>query len=250
MKQSIIVESRIDKIDVDLFLPDNWDEEKLIIFYHGFNSGKYSEAYLQIGKRMLENGIAYAIFSLPYHADRRNDYHDLTLANCIEDCELVENTLREKYPNTKIGILGTSFGGYLTLLRLKKTKQDYFAVILKSPAIKMDKILKIIMGDVGFKIFESQGFVVDDHKETPMRINYSLYEEFCANRIMDNPNYDDSILIYHGNIDDTAPYEDSVEFASLNANTTLVTLENENHKFSLEALDKFSIEVADFCKNQ
>ncbi len=250
MKQIITVDSRIDKIEVDFFKPDNWDEEKLVILCHGFNSGKESASYKQIGKCLLENGIAYAIFSLPYHAERRGDYNDFTLANCIEDSELVEKTIREKYPNTKIGILGTSFGGYLTLLRLQKYKHDYFAIILKSPAIKMDTILKSIMGEDGFKLFNYQGYVEDNSKDTPMRINLSFYEELTNNRIMDNPNYDENILIYHGTIDDTAPYEDSLKFASQNANTTLVTLENENHRLSEGALHKLSAEVADYCKNR
>ncbi len=247
MKEIINVKSRIDSFEIDVFIPDGWDEKKLMICHHGFNSGKNGESYVIIGNKLLEKGIAYAIFSLPYHAERRGDYNDFTVANCIEDCELAEKAIREKFPNTKIGILGTSFGGYLSLLRIQKYHHDYFAIILKSPAIKMDEILKTIIGQEMFEFFKKQGFGVNDKKDTPMRINFSFYEELSENRVMDNPKYDEEIRIYHGNIDDTAPYKDSAELASLNENITLITYENENHKFSSEILNEFSEDVANYC---
>lgn len=248
MKQTITVQSRIDSFDIDVFIPDNWDENKMMIFHHGFNSGKNSETYATIGSKMLEKGIAYAFFSLPYHAERREDHKDFTVANSIEDCELVEKTIREKFPNTKIGILGTSFGGYLTLLRLHKSHKDYFAIILKSPAIKMDEILKRMLGPELFEYFKNQGYGVDNNKEIPMRINYSFYEELANNKVMDNPKYDEIIRIYHGNVDDTAPYEDSVELSNLNENMTLTTYDGENHRFSSKILNEFSEDVANYCK--
>ena len=237
-----MIKSRIDTIEVDVFTPDNWNGNKLVICCHGFNSGKNSDTYSLIGNELLTKDIAYAKFSLPYHAERRNDYDDFTLENCISDSEQVEKTIREKYPNTRIGILGTSFGGYLTLLRLKKFKHDYFSIVLKSPAIKMDKIFKAHLAGEEFDEFKKQGYGINHHKADDMRINYSFYEELEKNKIFDLGEYEEKILIYHGTLDDTAPYEDSLEFANQNKNTKLISLKNENHRYSIEALNKF-------CKN-
>ena len=249
-KQQIKIKSRIDEFEADIFIPDNWDNKKLVICNHGFNSGKNGESYVIIGKALLQKGIAYAIFSLPYHAERRKDANDFTVSNCLEDGLNMEKAIREKFPNTKIGILGTSFGGYLTLLKLKNPLHDYFAVVLKSPAIKMDEILSKNLTGEEFEVFKKQGYAIDDHKSTPMRINFSFYEDLIKHRIMDNPKYEDKILIYHGTIDDTAPYEDSKTLADMNENITLVSLENENHKFSIDVLDRFSEEVANYFKNE
>lgn len=234
-------------MEVDIFTPENWNEKKLVICCHGFNSGKNSDTYTLIGNALLERNIAYAKFTLPYHAERRIDYHDFTLENCIEDSEQAEKIIREKYPNTQIGILGTSFGGYLTLLRLKKFKHDYFAIILKSPAIKMDEIFKTNLASAEFEQFKKLGYGINHHKADDMRINYSFYEELENNKILDLGEYDEKILIYHGMIDDTAPYEDSFEFANKNKNTNLISLENENHRYSREVLERFCQEVADYC---
>ena len=108
----------------------------------------------------------------------------------------------------------------------------------------MDEILRLIMADDGFNQFKEQGFIVDEHKETPMRINYSFYEDLSNNKIMDLGEFDERIEIYHGTIDDTAPYKDVVEFANKNPNTTLHSLENENHKYTIPVLLQFSQEVA------
>lgn len=249
MKETFVLKSRVDNIEVDFFKPESWDEKKIMIFCHGFNSGKQSEAYKIIGEKFLEKGIAYVIFSLPYHAERRGDYNELTLENCVEDSELVEEYIRSRYPETQVGILGTSFGGYLTLLRLHRYKHKYFSIILKSPAIKMDSILKSFMTDNEFEYFKNQGYVINNFKEDGMRINFSFYEELANNLLMDY-SYEEEILLYHGTIDDTAPYKDSVDFSNKNKNVILHTFPNENHKFSMEILEQFSEEVSEYSKNK
>ena len=249
IKETITIKSRIDNIEADLYLPDNWNKEKLIICCHGFNSGKDSDSYNSICNALLDNSIACVRFSLPYHAERRidvNEAGDFTVENCIEDSELVEKTIRERYPSTKIGLIATSFGGYLTLLRLKRYRHNYFAVILKSPAIRMDEILKYSLTSEEFEFFKKQGFGFDKNIQKKMKINFSFYEELENNRIMDNPKYNDDILLYHGTIDELAPFKDSKEFADLNDNTTLVPLEGEHHSFSQTGLKRFCDEVTEY----
>ena len=250
MKQQLTIKSRIDDIVVDVFIPNNWDNKKMVLCCHGFSSGKGSPTYAVTGESLLKSNIAYAIFSLPYHAERRNDYKDFTIKNCIEDTELVEKTIREKYPNTKIGILGTSFGGYLTLLRLKMYKHNYYAIVLRSPAIKMDEILRNNLTDSEFEEFKSKGYAYDNNKVEGMKIPFPLYEELANKRIMDDPLYEEKILIFHGTVDDTAPYEDVVEFANMNKNVTLISLKDENHRYSQEGLERFCKEISEYMKNE
>ena len=253
IKETITIKSRIDNIEADLYMPDNWNEEKLIICCHGFNSGKGSESYNSICNALLDKSIACVRFSLPYHAERRIDVNkadDFTVENCIEDSELVEKNIRERFPNTKIGLIATSFGGYLTLLRLKRYQHSYFAVILKSPAIRMDEILKNSLASEEFEFFKRQGFGYDKNTQKKMKINFSFFEELENNQIMDSPNYNEKILIYHGTIDNVAPFEDSKEFADINENTTLVPLEGEQHSLSKEGLERFCDEVVKYILQQ
>ena len=67
---------------------------------------------------------------------------------------------------------------------------------------------------------------------------------------MDNPLYEEKMLIFHGTIDDTAPYEDVVEFANMNKNVTLISLKDENHRYSQEELERFCKEISEYMKNE
>ncbi len=249
MKQTLTIPSRIDDIEIDIGIPENWDEQKMMILHHGFNSGKSGGTYTTIGDKLLEKGIAYAKFSLPYHAERRHDDHDFTLANCLEDCNLVEKAVRETFPQTQIGIVGRSFGGYLTLLRLKEAHQPYFKVLLLSPAIYMAEVFKNTLAGDAFETFKAQGYGTFQNKENPMIIHYELYQELENNSISTLGIYEDAMTIFHGTQDDTVPYSDSEEFVKNNPNTTLIPLENETHRYSEEGLLKLCEDMICFIKN-
>ena len=48
MKKTIKIKSRIDTFELDLNIPENWNEEKIVVACHGFNSSKDSEAMMLI----------------------------------------------------------------------------------------------------------------------------------------------------------------------------------------------------------
>jgi pimeloyl-ACP methyl ester carboxylesterase len=243
MRYVILATGRIDNFHVVIYAPDNWDEKNLVLFCHGFNSGMDSASYNHIGKEFIKNNIAYAIFSLPYHSERRVDPEDFTVRNCIEDINFVENMIRNLFRKTKISIIGTSFGGYLTLLRLKQLHKPYHKIILKSPAIKMNEIFEKFIPEEEKAPFKSRRYIVLED-EKPMIIKYRFYEELCRNKVFDLDEYDDNILIYHGSDDEVVPVEDSKEFVSKNPHSSLVILAGEGHTYSLNGLTKFSKEVA------
>ena len=246
MKKTIKIKSRIDIIELELNIPENWNEEKIVVACHGFNSSKDSEAMMLIEKDLQQYGIAYARFSWPYHAERRIDPDDFSVEKCIEDLYLVENAIKEEYPKTKIGIYANSFGAYLTLLRLKRKKHDFFAIVLRAPAIKMDEILELFMANINIEEIKKYGYILDKSDKKSMKIKYEFYEELKENRISQLGEYKEKMLIYHGTIDDTAPCKDTIEFANNNKNVKLVLFENESHRFSMEKLLQADKEIAKY----
>ncbi len=240
MNNLIKIKSRIDVINLELIIPDNWNKEKLIVLIHGFNSSPEGKTYHAIANFLKEQNIASAIFALPYHKERREGSkpEDFTIDNCIEDIDLVEAEIKKMYPNVKLGVIGTSFGGYLTLLRLKKEKLDYYTIILKSPAIKMGEIVKNSFPKEAFKEFKERGFgIVGDR--TPMKVLYNFYKDLTKNKVSDLGVYLEKIYIFHGSKDDTVPVKDSKEFENLNPNVELTVLDGENHSYTEEGLRKF-----------
>lgn len=249
MKQIIEIQSRIDRFDVLINIPENWKKDKLIIGCHGFDSSKDSDAMVLFGEYLEKVDIAYALFCFPYHAERRIDENDLTIDNCISDLMAVEEKIVGLFPNVKLGVIANSFGAYILLNRIKKYKHNYFAIILKSPAIKMDEILKNCLIEDSFEIFSKNGYTVR-HRKSPMKVKFEFYEAIKENTIEKLGEFNEKILVYHGNIDDTAPFEDIKEFCDRNKNTSLIEIENESHKLSMNNLKKIYREAANyFCNN-
>lgn len=246
MKKTIKIKSRIDTFELEINIPDNWNEEKIVVACHGFNSSKDSEAMMLIEEDLSKYGIAYARFSWPYHGERRLNPEDFSVEKCLEDLYLVEKTLKNEYPNIKIGIYANSFGAYLTLLRLKKKEHNFFAIALRAPAIKMDKILEMFMANTDIEDIKKNGYILNSEDKKPMKIKYDFYEELKENSISELGAYNEKMLIYHGTIDDTAPCEDTVEFANNNKNVKLVLFENELHKFSMQKLIQADREIAKY----
>lgn len=246
MKEFIQIKSRIDNINLVLNIPERWNNEKLMLTCHGFDSGRDSQGLVKFEEDIAKNGIACARFSLPYHAERRNNPNDLTVDNCIEDMEKVEKEIRKRYPNAKIGICSTSFGAYLTLLKLKRRENNYFSIILKSPAIKMDEILVNTLIDDDYEKFKEKRYSVRYKKETPMIVTYGFYEDLMENKIFDLGKYDEKMLIYHAIDDDTAPCEDTQRFANENPNSKLILLKNEFHRFTFKKLDELHVEMVNW----
>ena len=246
MKKIMNIKSRIDTFKLELNIPENWNEEKIVVACHGFNSSKDSENMMLIEKDLEEYEIPYARFSWPYHGERRIDPKDFSVEKCLEDLYLVENKIKDEYPNTKIGIYANSFGAYLTLLRLKRKEHDFFSIVLRAPAIKMDEILKMFMANTDIEVIKKNGYVFDSKDKKPMKVYYEFYEELKENRISQLGEYKEKMLIYHGTIDDTAPCKDTIEFANNNKNVKLVLFDNESHNFSMAKMLQVDKEIAKY----
>jgi len=249
MKQIVKIRSRIDDITLDIFLNDNNSLNNFVLFIHGFNSNKESYSYKYIGDKLLDNNISYAIFSLPYHGERRSLAEDFTVKNCLEDIDLVIDYLYKNIPLKSLTILGTSFGGYLTLLKIKQNKLKKENVILKSPAIKMGKVFESFIPENEKENFKEKGFIIVPNDKT-MKIYYSFLEELKNNRAEDMINLNKEMTIIHGKLDDTVPYTDSVEFAKNNLSINLILLDNEKHNYSDDGLDKVVDVLFDIEKNK
>ena len=131
MKKIIKIKSRIDEFDLIVNIPERWNKEKIVIGCHGFDSSKDSEPSVMLGEELEKAGIAYARFTLPYHAERRIDPDDFSAKNCLEDIELVERTIKNMYPKTKVGLQGTSFRSLFNFIKNKEKATQFFCNHIK-----------------------------------------------------------------------------------------------------------------------
>lgn len=217
----------------------------IIIAVHGFAGDNESGAIDAIARAMLPYGYLTVALDLPGHGKSVTDGDSLTIYNCLEDIETVENYYKEKYPAAKVNYFATSFGAYLTLLNIMRTSNVYNKIVLRCPAILMDKIFKDAILNEDMESFKERGYTMVGY-ERPLKVNYSFYQKLVDTNIFEiyqkNAN---KIMIIHGTNDDTAPISDSYKFRDT-YQTAMKTVEGADHRFKKPGeLDQ----VIDFAKD-
>lgn len=203
--------------------------KEVIIACHGFAGDKESSAISMLASELLKNDVYTIAFDLPGHGESDVDGDSLTIENCLEDFKSVIDYVKREYGNVKTGIFATSFGGYLSLL-LNDIDVSLLHVILRCPAIKMDKIFinEILREDI--EEFKKRGYTVVGY-ERELKVNYSFYEELKNTQILDiYINTFSNILMIHGDKDTTAPIEDTIVFSN-KFSIPLKIIEGADHRF-------------------
>lgn len=197
------------KIKIKQYIPNK--VEKIIIACHGFGGDKESSAIELLAEKLLPENILVIAFDFPAHGESEAEGKDFILENCINDLIDVEQFIKNKYPNTPVGIFATSFGAYVSLLKINKYTNNYFTIVLRAPAICMDEIFvnSIIREDM--EIFKQRGYTILGY-EKKMIVTYKYYEDLVNNKLFDIYTKNEKLLIIQGTEDDMAPIEDSIKF--------------------------------------
>ena len=207
--------------------------KKVIIAIHGFGSTKRSETIISLIRLLDEHNIGVISLDLPAHGDSEETGEYLTLNNCIDDIETVEEFLKSKFNEINIGFFASSFGAYLTLLKINKSRNKYGSVVLRCPAINMAKILEesLKIENTTLEEFRNKGYVTEGFARR-FDVTYEMYKELLNNDVLKNYNSNNKILIIHGTEDTTAPISDSIKLKDKFSNyINIVKIEGANHRF-------------------
>lgn len=213
------------------FIPSN--PKGIIIWLHGFGSSKDSPKIQTFAEMISSLDIGLVAFNYPGHGFSKAGKDDFTLENCLSDFNTVEEYIRKKYENIPIGLFGTSLGGYLILLKINQLENpDYFSVILRCPALKMDECFKNNLLKDPLKEFRKNGYIYTGFSKK-IRVPYKFYDSLLKNKIFDNYNKEYPMLIVHGTKDKIAPYIDCVKFMkSKNKKIILEKIEGADHRMN------------------
>lgn len=212
------------------YLPQESPKE-IIIAVHGFAGDKESSAISLLAKEMTKEGFGVVCFDFPGHGESEVEADKLTIDNCINDIETVEEYIKEKYgKQMKIDLFATSFGAYIALLKIFKYNTKYNKIVLRAPAIKMDKIFKENLLRETFEEFQKRG-ITKLGFDRIMNIPFSFYEELKQNQILKIYKNSQKILIIQGTEDDVAPIKDTKELIDLDkANFELFEIQGADHR--------------------
>ena len=209
------------------------DIKGIIIWLHGFGSSKDTPKVQNFAEMILPLGIGLIAFNYPGHGFSKAGKDDFTLENCCSDFNTVEEYIRNKYKNIPIGLFGTSLGGYLILLKINELENpNYFCVILRCPAIKMDECFKNNILKDPVKDFRKNGYIYAGFSKK-IRVTYKFYDSLLKNKIFDTYNKEYPMLIVHGTKDKIAPFIDCVKFMKTkNKKIVLEKIEGADHRMN------------------
>lgn len=110
------------------------DEGAVLLSLIGRTSKRTKQRYYDFLPRLSkELGITTVIFDYTGHGDSPFDIEDLSPAQHFLEVVTVFDWIKEKYPNRKIFVIGSSYGGFLATQLTKYRKFD--GLVLRAPAI-------------------------------------------------------------------------------------------------------------------
>lgn len=111
-----------------------------VVFYHGRGSSR--GRYLEIGKRLADKGITALAFDFRGCGKSDGKFPDQTQRMGIDDATAgLEFLLSQNVYKDRIGVMGTSFGGFVASTLMKNFQIK--SLVLRAPAVYPEELLDI-----------------------------------------------------------------------------------------------------------
>lgn len=216
--------------------------KKIVLSLHGFNGDAWGNGFSKLRKRF--DDILVCSFDCAGHGESEVDAIDMSVELIDNEIKSVLDYLQKTYPNVKIVILASSYGGYRTICALNHKKiSGVSQFVFLNPAFKMLKIMEIIREfdyntlPEGSKLLMKNG----TEKYVSKRFLDEIHENDLYAQKYENPI---PLTMFLGKRDSLVPTQDSIEFSKIYP-CQIVYLDEEH---SFEYPESWDM-VATFLKN-
>lgn len=217
-------------ISCKLYLPEETAAKGVILGVHGFAGDKESSALAILAEATNRQGVALLCFDFPAHGASVATEQELTIENCMRDILFMADYIRTTFPTVDRRIFATSFGGYAALLCADQLTD--FNIVLRAPAVTMPEHILMDILNTTPDDFKQRGFIECGY-ERKIKLPYSFYEELQRHRVMGGE-YQQPMLIVHGDRDAVVPRTDIRQFCSNHPTMRLVSIDGADHRFKNE----------------
>jgi len=122
-----------------LHLPDR-EQPPCVIASHGLLSSKDSEKYIALGNRMAQEGMAMLRFDFRGIGESEGNEEDNTISKKLSDLGSALDFIRSRPDlGKRIGLVGSSLGGFLSLIKASRDK-DISAVVIWATPLHLDDL--------------------------------------------------------------------------------------------------------------
>jgi len=180
------------KISGILHLP-NSENPPCVIASHGLLSSKDSEKYIALGKAISNEGIAMLRFDFRGVGESEGSEKDNTISKKLLDLQSAIHFIQSSLGHsTKIGLLGSSLGGFLSLIQASKDQEIKAVVTWATP---------LYLNDLRSKKQEEEYPLPPDE----------FFEDLSKYRLLLFVHRVSRCLVIHGEKDELVPMEQSIE---------------------------------------
>ncbi len=224
--EKVFFESEGMKISGILHLPERGNPP-CVIASHGLLSSKNSEKYIVLGEEISGEGMAMLRFDFRGIGESEGREEDNTISKKITDLSAAIDFIRS-YPGfgNRIGLLGSSLGGFLSLMKASMDKKIRAVVIWATP---------LHMDDLGSKKQE------EDYPLPPE----AFFEDLPKHRLLPLLPKVSNGLVIHGEKDELVPMEQALGiFNSLSPPKEMHVIGGADHRLTDPAHRQRAIELS------
>ena len=134
---------------------------------------------------------------------------------CIDDLEQVEQAILAQDPAAEIGYFSSSFGAYITLLRLARDPRPGARAFLRAAAVTMPDLVETWVDQPAREALDRQGYFVPDYDYVrEMRLSRAFLEDLSQGDVFARwrPELAELVMV-HGTQDSVVPVEGVRRFA-------------------------------------
>jgi dipeptidyl aminopeptidase/acylaminoacyl peptidase len=189
--EKVYFKSEGKRISGILHLPEKINPS-CVIASHGLLSSKDSEKYIALGEQISREGISMLRFDFRGIGESEGGEEDNTVSKKIADLSAAIDFIRS-YPGleNRIGLIGSSLGGFLSLIKASEDKEIRTIVIWATP---------LHLDDLGTKKQE------EDYPLPPE----AFFEDLPKHRLVPLLHKVSNCLVIHGEEDELVPLDQAL----------------------------------------
>lgn len=201
----------------------------VIVCSHGFLSSKESSKYVAIGEEMSKAG--FCVLRFDYSGNGYNSPPRLAMSQMEarrHDLEAVIGfSLKQPWSNGRIGLLGSSLGGFVSLLAANEHRELIRATVSWAAPFDISELVPTPEQIEKLRAIFPGGFTLG-----------------CPTDL-DTLGDTGPVLLIHGQLDEVVPWSDSVQiYKRLNDPKSLLLMRTADHKISDDSWRKRAIQTS------
>jgi pimeloyl-ACP methyl ester carboxylesterase len=207
--------------------------DRIAVLCHGFLSGKYSTTNTTLTRLLDAQGIATLAFDFFGQGDSEGPFESLTTSQAVGQAMAALDLVRQK-GFTKIGLMGSSFGGLVAILAAAQ-RGDLACLALKCPVVDFAEELRLTFGEHELAQWKATDTIPNIMGGPDrIRLRYDFYDD-CLRQIAYEPAQAITAptLIVQGDHDECVPLHQSRQlYDVLRAPKRLEMLTGADHQFT------------------